>query len=488
MRAARSRQQAGDIATGWLFTATYQPHEDATAMSRKPYSRREFVTQGSLACLGAAAAISSAPHAAARSAGRAATPAILGGTPVHTKGWSRWPIWIPETDEEQVLKAIRSGVWSRHSLVAEFEKKWAELLGAKRCVTTVNGTNALITAMKQLDIGGGDEVIVTPYTWIATTQAILQTGAMPVFADVDPQTYQIDPDRIEEKITPRTKAILPVHILGLPADMERIMAIAKRHKLLVVEDACQAWLAEINHKKVGTFGNAGCFSFQNSKHLAVGEGGAIVSDDEAFMDRCYSYHNMGLAHGSVTQPGYQFVMLGSKVRWSEYQAAVGLAQFHRLEAQTTTRNVNADYLRARLAQLPGIVPHQLYPTATRAAYHLFPFRYLKQEFQGLSRVGFIRALRAEGVPCTEGYASTLNRSPYLKDAFQSKNFRLMYPQEMLDFDRYVEQNRCPRNEQLCEETVWLSQNLLLGTRSDMDDIVQSIEKIHAHAAAIKAAM
>jgi len=455
-------------------------------MSVNSYSRREFVKHGTLAGLGAAVAVSVTPSLLARSTSRAASPAILGGPSVRTRGWSRWPIWNPQTDEEQVLKALRSGVWSRSGLVAEFEKKWAVLIGTKRCVTTVNGTNALITALKQLDIGGRDEVIVTPYTWIATTQAILQTGAMPVFADVDPQTYQIDPDRIEEEITSRTRAILPVHILGLPADMERIMALARKHNLLVVEDACQAWLAEINHKKVGTFGNAGCFSFQNSKHLPVGEGGAIVSDDGEFMDRCYSYHNMGLAYGSASSKGgSQFVMLGSKVRWSEYQAAVGLAQMARLETQTSTRNENAAYLRRKLRDIPGIVPHRLYDTATRAAYHLFPFRYQEEQFNGLSRANFLRALRAEGIPCTEGYGSDLNSAPYLKDAFQSKNFQLMYPKEMLDFDGYVERNRCPKNEQLCRETVWLAQNLLLGDRSDMDDIVRAIEKVHDNSAALK---
>lgn len=465
-----------------------QDHEGKITMSNKFYSRRDFVKHGSLAGLGAAVGMSVTPRLLAGSTGNAATPAILGGTPVRTKGWPRWPIWNPQTDEEQVLRALRSGVWSRDGLVAQFEKQWAELIGAKHCVTTVNGTNALITALKQLDIGGRDEVIVTPYTWIATTQAILQTGAMPVFADVDPQTYQIDPERIEQKITPQTRAILPVHILGLPADMERIMALARKHHLLVVEDACQAWLAEINHQKVGTFGNAGCFSFQNSKHLPVGEGGAIVSDDGAFMDRCYSYHNMGLPHGSVaSQSGSQFVMLGSKVRWSEYQAAVGLAQLARLEKQTSTRNENAAHLRRKLRDIPGIVPHRLYDNATRAAYHLFPFRYQEEQFKGLSRANFLRALRAEGIPCTEGYGSDLNSAPYLKDAFESKNFRLMYPKEMLDFDVYVARNRCPKNEQLCRETVWLSQNLLLGDTSDMDDIVRAIEKVHDSAEALKAA-
>jgi dTDP-4-amino-4,6-dideoxygalactose transaminase len=180
-------------------------------------------------------------------------------------------------------------------------------------------------------------------------------------------------------------------------------------------------------------------------------------------------------------------MLGSKVRWSEYQAAIGLAQLQRLETQTSTRNENAAYLRPRMGQIPGIVPHKLYDNATRAAYHLFPFRYQTQEFKGLSRAGFIRALRAEGIPCTEGYRPGLNKAPYLKDAFGSKNFQLMYPKEMLDFDRYVEQNQCPRNDKLCEETVWLSQNLLLADKSDMDDIVRAIEKVHEKAETIRVA-
>jgi len=268
-------------------------------MKTSNYSRREFIKQHSLTGLGAVLATGIAPTLCVNAAGVSETPAILGGRPVRTKGWPQWPIWDPATDEKQVLAVLRSGVWSRAAVVAEFEKQWAATIGTKRCLAVVNGTNALITALKQLDIGGGDEVIVTPYTWIATVQAILQTGAMPVFADVDPETFQMDPEQVAARITPRTRAILPVHILGLPTDMVRIMQIAKKHNLIVVEDCCQAWLAEIDHKKVGTFGNAGCFSFQNSKNIAIGEGGAIVSNDEAFMDRCYSYHDFGRQHGAT---------------------------------------------------------------------------------------------------------------------------------------------------------------------------------------------
>ena len=175
------------------------------------------------------------------------TPAILGGTPVVGSApkpkWVKWPMWVPATDEPRVLEVLRSGVWSRAGVVDEFESEWAKTIGAKRCVTTVNGTNAMICSLVNLGVGGGDEVIIPPYTFIATPQAVLQTGAMPVFVDTDPVTFQMDVNKIEEKITPRTRAILPVHIAGLPSDMERIMEIAKKHNLVVVEDACQAWLS-----------------------------------------------------------------------------------------------------------------------------------------------------------------------------------------------------------------------------------------------------
>jgi dTDP-4-amino-4,6-dideoxygalactose transaminase len=308
---------------------------------------------------------------------------------------------------------------------------------------------------------------------------------MPVFVDTDRATFQIDADKIEEKITSRTRAILPVHILGLPANMEKIMDMARRHNLLVVEDACQAWLAEISNRKVGTFGNVGCFSFQNSKHLPIGEGGAVVSDDEELMDRCVSFHNFGRPHGQDGAGSSGYVILGSKCRMTEYQGAIGLAQLKRLEEQTKTREKNAGYLRSRIKEIPGIIPYELYDNVTRAVYHLFPFRYDKQQFNGLPRHRFLEALRAEGIPCSPGY-SPINKMPYLKDAFQSKNFQKVYPPEMLDYEKYVERNQCPENDLLCnEEAVWLYQNMLLGSRNDMDDIYRAIEKIYENSEKIR---
>ncbi len=449
-------------------------------------TRREFIktnsAMGAGALLGLGATQSLWPNTAT-----ATVPALLGGDPVITShDWPSWPIWKPETDEKRLLEVIRSGVWSRNKVVSEFEQRWAETIGSKRCLSVVNGTNALNTSLAQLEIGWGDEVLVTPYTFIASVSCILFNGAIPVFVDVDPETFQMDPDKIEEKITPHTKAILPVHILGLPCDMERIMPIAKKHNLYVVEDACQAWLAEINKQKVGTFGHAGCFSFQNSKNMPIGEGGAIVSDDDAFMDRCFSYHNYGNPYGSAAgEVGAGTIMIGTKLRLTEYQAAIGLAQLERIEEQTETRNVNAGYLKNHIKDIPGIVPYRLYDNVTRAAFHLFPFRYQKEAFKGLPRGKFLEALRAEGVPCSSGY-SELNKMPFLKNAFNSRFFQKFYPKERLDYDKYAEENKCPLNEKLCnEEAVWFSQNMLLGSKKDMDNIAMAIEKVYNNAEKLK---
>lgn len=452
-------------------------------MSKKNYFRPEFVEQNSMAGLGTAVALSIAPAILVSCSGD--TPAILGGHPVRSSKWPVWPIWNPETDEKQFLEVLRSGVWSRAGVVTEFEQKWAEVIGTKRCLAVINGTNALIASLVNLGIGGGDEVIVPPYTFVATVLAVIQTGAIPVFVDTDPQTFQIDTKKIESRITSRTKAILPVHILGLPADMEHIMAIANKHNLFVVEDACQAWLAEINNKKVGSFGNAGCFSFQNNKNLPFGEGGAIVSNDEEFMDKCYSYHNYGNPYGTlIGEIGAGAVMAGTKLRMAEYQAAIGLAQLKRLDEQTTKRNLNAAYLQAQLKKIPGILPYVLYSNVTRAAFHLFPFRYNKEEFEGLTRIEFQKALIAEGIPCSSGY-TPLNKMSFIGSALKMKNFQKMYPAHMLDYNKYMEQNQCPVNDKLCEEAIWFQQNMLLGDKRDLDDIVTAIEKIHLKAGKLK---
>lgn len=447
-------------------------------------SRRKFVKQTSLA--GTVLAMGISPSLLASNLKTMAKPAILGGVSAWDKAkWIKWPIWVPETDEKRVLEVLRSGVWSRSSVVSEFEGAWAQTVGAKRALVVNNGTNALIIALNQMDIKGGDEVLVPPYTFISTVQAILMNGAMPVFVDIDPETYQIDPSKIEGKITTRTRAILPVHILGMPADMPRIMEIALKHNLIVIEDACQAPLTEVNNQKVGTIGDAGCFSFQNSKNIPIGEGGAIVSNDEQFMDRCYSFHNLGLPYGTAVGTfNAGSVRTGTKERFTEYQAAIGLAQLQRLDSQTTVREENASYLKSKILNIPGIIPCKTYASATRISYHLFAFRYKKEHFNGLSKNLFLQAMRAEGVPCSGGY-NPLNTQEFIKEAFQSKNYKKIYPKEMLDYKQWMSKNQCPENDLLCSEAVWFTQNILLGSKTDMDSIAYAIEKIHHNSESIK---
>lgn len=426
-------------------------------------TRRQFVAATSLGSLAAVAG----QTAGARAAGSpgAGQLAIRGGTPVRRKGFCGWPLWDKEHDEQRVLAVLRSGVWSRAKVVAEFEKKYAELLGAKRCLATTHGTTALLAALNALDVGVGDEVLVGPYTFVASVAVIFLSGALPIMVDTDPETFLVNPEKIEAKITPNTKAILPVHIYGLPADMDRINAIARKHKLLVLEDACQAWLAEQNGKKCGTLGNLGCFSFQNSKHLTCGEGGAVVGNDDALIQRAFSYHNFGSGGPH----------LGSKCRMTEFQAAILLAQMQRLEEQTARRWENARYLTSKLEKIPGIRPHKLNPGVTRAAYHLYPLRYQAQEFGGVTREKFLAALRAEGIPCSGGYGR-LNKAAFFEDTLGSRNFQRMYSRQQLDHCR--NQIECPENDRLCTEAVCFSQNMLLGTRQDIDDIANAVGKIY----------
>ena len=179
------------------------------------------------------------------------------------------------------------------------------------------------------------------------------------------------------------------------------------------------------------------------------------------------------------------VMLGTKLRITEYQAAIGLTLLEDLEEQTTIRNERAAYLRSKIEDIPGIMPYKLYDNVTRCAFHMFAFRYKQDEFKGLSRADFLNSLRAEGIPCMSGYAPFLNTQPYIQHAFKTKNFRAMYPEEMLDFQNFSEQNQCPENDALCNEAVWLFQSMLLADESDMDDVANAILKIKDHAESIK---
>ena len=414
-------------------------------------------------------------------AGTADKPAILGGKPAHRGGWPKWPEWR-QSWEPRILEILRSGRWYRGNgggSIAEFETGYAELLGARRCLATASGTTALITALHAMGLDAGDEVIVSPYTFIATYNAILMHKALPVFADTDPATWTMDPSTIESQITDRTKLILPVHIYGMPCDMDPINAIAKKHDLGVVEDACQAWLAEYKHKKCGTLADVGCFSFQNSKHIPSGEGGAISSNKEEIVDRCTAFHNCGRATGTFQGKG-SFTR-GSNFRMQHYQAALLVQQFDKLVEETEIRRDNADHLIAKLNDIPGVNTARL-PDNSRPVWHLFPLRIDSENLNGLSRDDFMRALRAEGVPCSSVYHEQYFDG-ILDEAIASRGFRRLFSEKRLR--EYRESfDALKGNRQVCQTTVGLSQSLLLADRSKVDHIVEAIQKIQAHSGAL----
>jgi perosamine synthetase len=405
-------------------------------------------------------------------------PALLGGSPVHKGGWLKWPEWR-ETWEPQVLDVFRSCHWFRGSgkHLEEFEQGWAQLLGAKRCLATASGTTALIVSLHVLDVQAGDEVIVSPYTFIASYNAILTHMALPVFADTDPATLTINPASIEGQITERTRAIMPVHIFGMPCEMDAITAVAAKHKLAVLEDACQAWLAEYKGRKCGTIGDLGCFSFQESKHIPSGEGGAIIGMSDELIDKCSSYHNCG--HACGTNKGNGFFTRGNNYRMTQAQAVILSQQFEKLAKQTALRRANADYLSENLGRIPGITPVRL-PENSRAVWHLYPFRYDASQFSGLSRDRFAKAMSAEGIPCGGVYHEQYHDG-LLDEAIASRGFKRLWGAQRLK--AYRESFReLKGNKQVCETTVAMTQNLLLADRSDMDHILEAIHKIHAHSA------
>ncbi len=446
---------------------------------KTPLTRRGFIRN---AAVGSAALTwLSARHAPRAFASEAAKPALLGGAPVHQGGWSEWPTWR-ESWEPAVLKVLRSGKWYRGDggHVAEFETGYAKLLDAKRCLATASGTTALLVSLHVMDVDAGDEVIVSPYTFIATYNAILINKALPVFADTDPATLTMDPASIESRITERTRAILPVHIYGMPCDMDPINAIARKHKLGVIEDACQAWLAEYKGRKCGTLGDLACFSFQNSKHIPSGEGGAVTGDSDELMDRCHAFHNVGRATGSF-KGAKQFFTRGSNYRMQQFQAVMLMQQFDKLVQETARRRENADYLSANLKQIPGIHPARL-PENSRAVWHLYPFRYEAEHFNGLARDKFLKALNAEGIPCSGGYHEQYFDG-LLDEAINSRGFKRLFSAGRLK--AYRESfHELKGNRQVCATTVGLPQNLLLAERKDMDHIIEAVRKIQAHSAAL----
>ncbi len=440
-------------------------------MKNQKITRRQAITTASVGAIGTMANFSFKPF-------YVYSPeklALLGGEKVRTAGWPQWPVWDQDA-EKDVLEMLRTGRWWRGSgeHVAEFETQYAELMGAKRCLATASGTTALLVALHVLGVDAGDEVLVSPFTFIASYNVIFMNKALPVFVDTDPETFLLNPSKIEEKITERTSAILPVHIYGLPVDMDRVNEIAKKHNLKVVEDACQAWLGEYKGKKLGTLGDLGCFSFQNSKNLPTGEGGAILGNNDEIMDRCYSFHNCGRPYGSVKRTS-DYPIRGSNRRMQQIQAIMLMSQMKRILNDADVRLENAKYLDKKLAEIPGIEPCKLVTKNARSAYHFYPFRFVSEKFGNVSRAKFMEALKAEGINCSTGYGMQ-NKDGLIEEALNSKGYKRLFSEQRLK--QWREENVLPGNDQLAREAVIFYQSMLLGSKGDMDDIVNAITKIY----------
>jgi len=422
-----------------------------------------------------------------RVAGRspADVPALLGGTPVHKGAWPKWPEWR-QAWEPSILDVLRSGQWYRGASgdqIPRFEAAYAKLLGAKRCLATASGTTALLVAMHVLDVDAGDEVIVSPFTFIASYNAILMLKALPVLADTDPATLTIDPASIETRITDRTRAIMPVHIYGMPCDMDPIVALAAKHRVRVVEDACQAWLAEYKGRKCGTIGDLGCFSFQNSKHLPSGEGGAITGNSDDLLDRASSFHDCGRPYGGFKGARPNFTR-GGNFRIQHFQAAMLLQQLDKLVTDTARRREHASRLTSALQDIPGIRTVRL-PQNSTAVWHLYPFRYDAEKFEGLSRATFIKAMRAEGIPCSTGYQEQYFDG-LLDETIASRGFKRLFSERRLK--EYRDSfNELKGNREVCATTVAIGQNMLLAERAEIDQIAAAVQKIQANAGALKKA-
>lgn len=451
-------------------------------MEKRSLTRRTFMKKTSVSAAGIALTSGSISPLLAYINQNAEKLALLGGNPVRPANSTlgvKWPV-IETADLEMYINAFKNKSWSEHSfrddeLGMQFQKEYAEFMGVKYCAVTNGGTNALEAAQRAFDIGPGDEVITQTNTFIATAESTFNLFALPILIDSDPDTFMINADLIEEHITSRTRAIIPVHIGGAAADMDKILAIAKKHNLVVIEDACQAHMGEWRNKKLGTIGDLGCFSFQEFKSLAAGEGGAVLGNDDNLMARVGAYVNNGR---DPRKQGRTFP--GGNFRPTSFQSANMLSQLKHHEQQSAHRDENVKYLEQLLAEVKGISPTKKYDGQTRRAYYAYQMVYDKQHFSGLPKAKFMKAMQAEGIPVKNGIDSNLHKDPFIDAYLNLESFKRIYSKERLE--KYRKELHCPVNEYLSEEKgIGLYQAVFLGPKKDMEDIVAAIVKVQKNA-------
>ena len=415
--------------------------------------------------------------------------ALNGGTPVRSKPFFGWPM-IDEEGEKALLEVYRSGKWWRfafgqgvelaepeqgdRSQVVMFQEEFARHHDCHYGIAAANGTGTLEMGIRAMDLAVGDEVIVPAYTYVASATCVLQNNCIPILVDIDPDTYNIDPARVEEAITDRTRGIMVVHFGGQPADMDRLGEIAAKHKLPLIEDAAHAHGCEWKGQKAGSMSLFSSFSFQASKNMNAGEGGIICTNDQKLAIECDS---MIWSGRRVGKPWYEFHRLGWNYRITEFQAAILRVQLKRLDEEVRHREKMATYLSEALRQIPGIRPLVHDKRTTRHGYHIYMFRY-DEKVTGLARDKFLKALAAEGVQGFSGYTFPLYKNPM----FRNKKFiNGSFPfgtQYHADIDYMSFEPKCPVAERACaSEAVWLPQNWFLGTKEDMDDIAEAVAKV-----------
>jgi dTDP-4-amino-4,6-dideoxygalactose transaminase len=402
--------------------------------------------------------------------------AIKGGTLVRSEPYSVWPVW-DNREVDAARRVIESGKWgmAQGSSVKEFEESFARYQDAEFGIATSSGSTALRAALLAAGLEAGSEVIVPAYTFVASATTVLEANCVPVFADIDPDTYVLDPASVAEVITERTRAIMPVHLAGIPVDMDALEKLARDKGIVLIEDACQAWGSEYKGRKTGALGLAGAFSFQSSKHITAGEGGIVVSNDKEFAEVCASVVNCGRSAGGVW---HSHVRLGGNYRLSELQAAVILVQLERYEELLSRRREAARYLIERLSSIDGIQVPGLPEYVTSCSWHFFTLRYNPRAFGGVPKADFIKALNAEGIkPAHGGYFAPIYRQQFLLEKNVGAYNRIQsheFGGKVIDYADF----HCPVTEKACgSEAVWLLQNLLLGERESLDDIVRAVEKI-----------
>jgi dTDP-4-amino-4,6-dideoxygalactose transaminase len=401
--------------------------------------------------------------------------AIDGGSPVRNAEETPWPKWPNNREEDwerDIEPALKDVYLSRsEGLPATqsdaFGSSFAAYCDGRYGIIMPHGTDAISAAIigsLDLDgIGEGGELIIPNYTFIATASAALSVRCSLSLVDVDPVSFTILPEAIENAITKKSVGILPVHLGGHPADMDTINAIAAKHGLVVIEDCAQAHGAEINGKKVGSFGHVGAFSFQSSKNLTSGEGGCLVTNDVEIRDRAHAFKDVGRRPGGER---WEYPRLGWNYRTSEYLAAILLKRLPHLEDQTKLRNAHAEILTEALSEIEGFKPPAWRPWVTKHGYHLYMCLYDPDHFGGKTRNEFVSAMHAEGITCSPGYQRPLTDEGALKTILDR------YPEK-------VRRNPCPNIEYACAHSVWFFQSMLLGTKEDLDDIVDAVKKVQS---------